>query len=158
MRIKYFNRNRLRTEIESEYAATYCSSLHELLSASDVVSLNCPLNAGTTNLISDDEFAAMRDGTYLVNTARGAIVDEAALKRALDSGKVARAGLDVFCNEPNVDMELVKHPRVTAQPHLGGLTDAAFQRAERECFENVKAYFTTGTPNSAVRDIQKKAR
>lgn len=158
MQIKYYNRTRLPTHVESEYAASYCSSLHELVSAADVVSVNCPLNANTTNLISDAEFAAMKDGAFLINTARGAVVDEAALKKALDSGKVARAGLDVFCNEPNVDLELVRHERVIAQPHLGASTDAAFQRAERECFENIKAYFATGKANSPVRKIPGKGR
>lgn len=158
MRIKYYNRHQLPSAVEAEYEATYCSSLHELLSASDVVSINCPLNANTTNMISEAEFAAMKDGTFLVNTARGAVIDEAALKKALDSGKIARAGLDVFCNEPAPDLDLVKHPQVIAQPHLGGLTDAAFQRAETECFENIKAYFATGKPNSPVREPQAKSK
>lgn len=151
MRIRYHNRHQLPGEVEAEYEATYCSSLHELLSTSDIISINCPLNASTTNMISDAEFAAMKDGTFLVNTARGAIIDEAALRKALDSGKITRAGLDVFCNEPNPDLELIRHPQVIAQPHLGGLTDVAYERAERECFENIKAYFATGKPNSPVR-------
>jgi lactate dehydrogenase-like 2-hydroxyacid dehydrogenase len=67
------------------------------------VSVNCPLNSATTNLISTSEFDAMKNGTYLINTARGAVIDESALKVALESGKVTRAGLDVLCNEPNVD-------------------------------------------------------
>lgn len=92
----------------------------------------------------------MKDGTFLVNTARGAIIDEAALKQALESGKVKRAGLDVLCNEPNVDPWFFGRDDVVLQPHLGGLTDVAFQKAERECFENIKAYFETGKANSPV--------
>lgn len=156
MKIKYHNRHRLPAEEEAKYGAEYCATLHELLGASDVVSLNCPLNAETTNLISTAEFAAMKDGVFLVNTARGAVVDEPALKAALESGKVARAGLDVFCNEPKVDPWFLESDKVVVQPHLGGLTDMAFQKAERECFENIRAVFKTGKPLSPVIDITKK--
>lgn len=152
MKIKYHNRTRLPADVEARYGATYCGTLHELLGAADVVSLNCPLNAATTGLLGAAEFAAMRDGAFLVNTARGAVVDEAALLDALASGRVTRAGLDVFVNEPHPDPRLLASDRVVAQPHLGGLTDAAFCRAERECFENVRALFRTGKPNSPVNE------
>jgi phosphoglycerate dehydrogenase-like enzyme len=124
--------------------------MEELLSTSDIVSINCPLNAATTNLISTAEFDAMKQGSLFINTARGAIVDEKALKGALESGKIARAGLDVLCNEPNVDPWFLDRDDVIVQPHLGGLTDVAFMKAERECFENVKAFFETGKANSPV--------
>ncbi|KAH7014396.1 uncharacterized protein B0I36DRAFT_378127 [Microdochium trichocladiopsis] len=153
MKIKYYNRRQLSPDLESRYSATYCASLHELLSSSDVVSINCPLNAETTGMISTAEFAAMKDGVFFVNTARGAVVDEAALQHALDSGKVCRAGLDVLCDEPNVDkwfLDEAQRDKVVLQPHLGGLTDMAFQRAERECFENIKAFFAKGEANSPV--------
>lgn len=80
MKIRYFNRRRLAPEVQEKYAAEYCSSLHDLLAVSDVVSVNCPLNTKTTGLIGKTEFAAMKDGVFLVNTARGPIVDEVALK------------------------------------------------------------------------------
>jgi len=150
MKIRYYNRRRLSPDIEAKYAATYCSSLHELLSSADVVSISCPLNTETTGLIGAAEFAAMRDGVFFINTARGAVVDEKALKAAIESGKVARAGLDVLCNEPDVDPWFLEHDRVIVQPHLGGLTDMAFQRAERECFENIRAFFEKGAANSPV--------
>lgn len=150
LKIKYYNRTRLPADQEKAYNATYCSSLHDLLSSSDIVSINCPLNTATTNLISTAEFAAMKDGAFLINTARGAIIDEAALKIALESGKVARAGLDVLCNEPNVDPWFFGKDNVIIQPHLGGLTDVAFMKAERECFENVRAFFEEGKANSPV--------
>lgn len=155
LKIKYFNRHKLSPEEAAKYGAEYCGSLHELLACSDIVSLNCPLNASTTNLISSAEFSVMKDGVFLVNTARGAVIDERALKEALESGKVARAGLDVFCDEPNVDSWFLQSEKVIVQPHLGGLTDMAFQRAERECFENIRAVFRSGKPNSPVIDITK---
>jgi lactate dehydrogenase-like 2-hydroxyacid dehydrogenase len=102
MNVYYYNRNRLSPEDEDLYGTKYCSSMEELLSISDVVSVNCPLNASTRGLIGKEEFAHMRDGSFLVNTARGAIVDDEALIEAVESGKIARAGLDVFAEEPKV--------------------------------------------------------
>lgn len=153
MKIMYFNRNRLSPELEERYEASYCSTLHELLGCSDVVSINCPYNKDTEGLIGDAEFQAMKDGVYFINTARGPIVQEEALKAALISGKVTRAGLDVFCNEPNIDPWFLESDACVVQPHLGGLTDAAFQRAERECFENIRALFISGVPRSPVNQI-----
>lgn len=76
--------------------------MDELLSTSDIVSINCPLNDATTGLIGPAEFARMKDGVYFINTARGLIVDEQALIDALESGKVKMAGLDVFPAEPEI--------------------------------------------------------
>lgn len=154
MRIKYHNRRRLSPEQETKAGdAVYCADLHELLSQSDVVSINCPLTKETTKLISAPEFTAMKDGAFFVNTARGDIVDEPALIAALESGKVARAGLDVFWNEPDINDYFKTSDKVTIQPHVGGLTDLAFQKGERECFENIKALFKTGRPLSPVNEI-----
>ncbi|KAI3140947.1 hypothetical protein CBS147325_6238 [Penicillium roqueforti] len=150
MKIKYYNRHQLPASEEAAYGATYCQSLHELLRESDVVSLNCPLNAATTNLISEAEFSAMKDGVFLINTARGAVIDEKALIAGLESGKVQRAGLDVFVNEPSPNPYFLQSDKIVVQPHLGGLTEKAFQKAERECFENIRAFFKTGKANSPV--------
>ena len=158
MKIAYYNRRQLSAEEESKYGAQYYGSLQELLGASDVVSVNCPLNSETTGLISKAEFAAMKDGVFLVNTARGAVIDEAALIDALESGKVTRAGLDVFVNEPKPQKYFLESDKVILQPHLGGLTDVAFQKSERECFENIRALFKKGVPNSPVIDISKKTK
>jgi phosphoglycerate dehydrogenase-like enzyme len=75
--------------------------MNELLECSDIISPHFPLNAGTKGLIGRAEFARMKDGVFFINTARGAVVDEDALIEALESGKVARCGLDVHCVEPN---------------------------------------------------------
>ena len=153
MKIKYFNRTQLSPKIEAKYDASYCSTLQELLATSDVVSINCPYNKGTEGLIGKPEFQAMKDGAFFINTARGPIVQEEALKEALQSGKVLRAGLDVFVNEPNIDPWFLESDACVVQPHMGGLTDAAFHRAERECFENIRAFFTSGAPNSPVNTL-----
>jgi len=157
MKIRYHNRHQLTPEEELKFNATYSATLNDLLASSDVISISCPLNAETTNLISRKEFAAMKDGVYFVNTARGAIVDEDALVDALRSGKVARAGLDVVVNEPHVRDELrcgkLSEQKVILQPHMGGLTDVAFHKSEKECFENIRSLFKTGRPVAPVNEI-----
>ena len=122
MKIKYHNRHQLSPDVEKEYNSEYCPTLQALLSTSDVVSISCPLNVETTDLISRIEFAQMKQGAYLVNTARGAIVNEAALIEALEDGKITRAGLDVFIDEPYVNPFFLASDKVVVQPHLGGLT------------------------------------
>ncbi|KAL3463588.1 hypothetical protein BJX64DRAFT_256992 [Aspergillus heterothallicus] len=156
LKIHYHNRHQLPTEIEKQYNLTYAPTLTALLGESDIVSVNCPLNEKTTNLLSTAEFAAMKDGVFIVNTARGAVIDEEALIAALESGKVARAGLDVFPDEPNVNPYFRESDKVVLQPHLGGLTDMAFQRAETECFENIRALWRDGKPLSPVVGIVEK--
>ena len=153
MKIHYYNRTRLSEDLEKQYTATYCANLKQLLSISDVVSINCPLNASTTNLISSAEFAAIKDGVYLVNTARGPIVDEKALIEALEGRKVHRAGLDVFADEPKINPYFLTSDRCIVQPHLGGLTDGAFAKAETECLENIRSFFETGRPVAPVNEV-----
>lgn len=102
MKISYWQRTRLLPDEEALYDATWCSSLDELLSTADVLTLHCPLNDKTEGLIGREQFAKMKDGVFLVNTSRGPVIQEDALIEALESGKVARAGLDVFDNEPKI--------------------------------------------------------
>ncbi|KAG4417082.1 hypothetical protein IFR04_009788 [Cadophora malorum] len=153
MNTYYYNRNRLSPEDEIKFNATYCSSLKELLSISDVLTINCPLNADTRGLIGKEEIACMKDGSFLVNTARGPIVDEEALIEAVRSGKITRAGLDVFANEPNVNSFFLECDSFTIIPHNGGMTVGTFKKAERECCENLKAWYQQGRPVKSVNDI-----
>lgn len=153
MKTQYYNRTRLSSSDEALYNATYCPTLEALLQTSDAISVNCPLNAATTNLISHKEFAQMKDGVFFINTARSPIVNEEALISALESGKVARSGLDVFAAEPEINPYFVESDRVIIQPHLGGLTNRARKDAEMECFENTKALFNTGRPVAPVNEI-----
>lgn len=97
--------------------------LDELLAQSDYISVHVPLTEQTRSMIGAREFALMRDGVVLVNTARGAVVDERELYRALVSGKVAACGLDVFASEPPGDSPLLTLPNVIASPHNGGYSD-----------------------------------
>ena len=108
MTIIYHNRNRLPAELEGD--AKYVS-FDELLAQSEVLSLNLALNAKTRHIISAPEFQKMKDGVVVVNTARGGLINEQHLVDALDSGKVASAGLDVFEEEPKVHEGLLRNHR-----------------------------------------------
>lgn len=116
MKIIYHNRNRLSPELEG---GAHYVSFDELLAQSDVLSLNLALNAKTRHIISAPEFARMKDGVVIVNTARGALIKEADLADALDSGKVASAGLDVFEEEPKVHEGLLRNDKIFIVPHIG---------------------------------------
>lgn len=132
--VRYYNRRRLSANDERAYSATYCPTLHGLVASSNVVSLNCPLNDLTIGLIGAAEFAAMKGRVFLIDTARGAVVDEPAFIDALESGKVAHAGLKVFVNKPSPNPYFLESSRVIIQPHLGGLTDSAFPQGREGVF------------------------
>ena len=121
MDIVYQSRSEIDPAIAAELGARRVD-LDELLTVSDVVSLHCPYGPNTHHLIGAEQLAAMKSSTYLVNTARGPIVDEAALAAALREGVIAGAGLDVFEHEPQVHPELLDLENVTLVPHLGSAT------------------------------------
>lgn len=100
-------------------------SLDELLAKSDFISLHVPAAKGEPPLINAETIAKMKDGAFLVNTSRGALVDEAALLAALDSGKLAAAALDVFAEEPTKNEAIYTHPKISLTPHIGGSTAEA---------------------------------
>lgn len=116
--------------------------LDELLATSDVVSLHCPLTPETRHLIDSDALRAMKGGAYLINTARGPIVDEAALAAALADGTIAGAGLDVYENEPEVHDELRRLDNVVLAPHLGSATVETRTRMAELAVDNVVAVLT----------------
>jgi len=121
MSVAYSNRSAVSPEIAAELD-TERLDLDELLGTSDVVSINCPYSADTHHLIGAEQFEQMRSSAYLVNTARGPIVDEAALVRALRSGEIAGAGLDVYEHEPQLAPGLADLDNVVLIPHLGSAT------------------------------------
>ncbi|KAK8870120.1 hypothetical protein IAR55_000690 [Kwoniella newhampshirensis] len=149
MNIIYYNRTRLPEEEERALGATYVS-FDELLAQSDIISVNTPLTEQTRGMINDETISKMKDGVFLVNTARGAVLDEPAVIRALESKKIAAAGLDVFTKEPSTDSPLYTLPNVTLQPHVGAFTKGTIHRGEREVFANVKQYMETGIPVNPV--------
>jgi glyoxylate reductase len=121
MRIAYSGRRRADAAVEAELEATYLD-LDALLAAADVVSIHCPLSAATRHLIDARRLRLMRPTAHLVNTARGPVVDEAALAAALRDGTIAGAGLDVYEREPAIEPALLDLENVTLIPHLGSAT------------------------------------
>lgn len=126
MNVIYNKRNR-DMECEEKLGVKF-SSLDSLLSDSDIVSLHVPLNEETRHMINKDSLAKMKKGSYLINTARGAVVDEHDLVDSLRSGHLIGAGLDVFDNEPNIDPELVGMENVILTPHIASATREARER------------------------------
>ncbi|WRT67534.1 uncharacterized protein IL334_004506 [Kwoniella shivajii] len=118
MKILYHNRRQIANPPQ-DFSVEYKVTMDELFAESDVVSVHLPLNDKTKNIIGKAQFDAMKPKSVLVNTARGGLVDETALLEALQSGKLHGAGLDVFPNEPAINVELFKHPNVTILPHMG---------------------------------------
>ena len=106
--------------------------LDNLLKVSDYVSLHVPYNKDKGALISDREISMMKDGAVIINCARGKVVDEEALLKALNSGKLAGAGIDVFEQEPSKNTELINHERVSVTPHIGASTKEAQERIGKE--------------------------
>ena len=99
--------------------------LDELLRRSDIVSLHLPLDDSTRGMLSAERLALLKPGALLINTARGGLVDEAALKRMLEEGRLGGAAFDVFAQEPPDDLELLRLPTFLATPHIGGSSDEA---------------------------------
>ncbi|KFY02617.1 hypothetical protein O988_02035 [Pseudogymnoascus sp. VKM F-3808] len=135
MKIIYHNRKPLSPTLAGD--ATYVS-FDELLSQSDVISLNLSLNPSTRHIIDSNEFEKMKDGVVIVNTARGPLIDEAALVAALESGKVFSAGLDVFEEEPKVHPGLLNNDKVVILPHMGTSTFETQANMERLVLANLK--------------------
>ncbi|SCW03062.1 LAFE_0G02102g1_1 [Lachancea fermentati] len=150
----YHNRNRLSPELENgcEYV-----SFEELLKQSDVVSINIPLNPHTRHIIDEAAISKMKDGVVIVNTARGAVIDEAALIAALKSGKVRSAGMDVFEHEPQVPQELLDLPNVCAVPHMGTHTVETIKKMEEFVVENVKSVIESGKVLTIVPELKNEA-
>ncbi len=133
-------------------------TLDELLAQSDVVSVHCPLTAATHRLIDARALAAMKPGAILVNTARGAIVDDAALAEALERGHLGGAGLDVFVNEPAVDARLLAAPRLVLAPHLGSATTTARTRMAELCVNAVRDVLSGRRPANLINGDALAAR
>jgi len=148
MRLLYWS-PRPKPEAERELGMQLVS-LEELLRESDFVSLHPPLNAATRHMISDKQFALMKPTAFIVNTARGAIIDEAALVRALKTKKIAGAGLDVFENEPKVPPALLKMKNVVATPHLGSGVFEVRDQMANIVIDNIQALIEGRTPPNCV--------
>ncbi|TMJ05235.1 MAG: D-glycerate dehydrogenase [Alphaproteobacteria bacterium] len=125
LQIHYHNRKKVAPHIEEELEATYWESLDQMLARMDIISINCPHTPATYHLLSARRLKLIRPEAYVVNTARGEVIDENALTRMIEAGEIAGAGLDVFEHEPAVNPKLVKLARagkVVMLPHMGSAT------------------------------------
>jgi glyoxylate reductase len=125
LQIHYHNRRRLPPKVEETLQATYWESLDQMLARMDIISINCPHTPATYHLLSARRLKLLRPSAYVVNTARGEVIDENALARMIEAGELAGAGLDVFEHEPAVNPKLVKLARagkVVLLPHTGSAT------------------------------------
>ena len=149
MNLLYWMPRRTHAEVEWELGATYVEK-DILLRDADFVSIHCPLRPDTRHLIGATELAQMKRTAILINTARGPIVDEAALADALQSGRIAGAGLDVFENEPKVNPSLITMQNVVLAPHIGSASRQTRQRMAEIAADNLIAAVNGGTPPNLV--------
>ena len=152
MEVVYHNRHRLPLSIENMFGARYEPDLEVLIAESDVITLHCPAGAATHHLINAQRLAAMKPSAFLINTARGDLIDEAALIAALISGEIAGVGLDVFANEPKVDPRLVALPNVITLPHLGSATIEGRAQAGEKVIANIRYWADGHRPPDQVLD------
>ncbi len=137
MSVVYYKRSgALPNETQCQYLP-----FEELLATADYISLHIPFDKQKGATIGDAQFAQMKDGVFLVNCARGGVVDEVALLRALDSGKVAAAAVDVFAEEPTQNQALYQHDRVSLTPHIGASTVEAQRRIGDETISVIEQFF-----------------
>ena len=148
--IHYHNRNRLPKVVEAELGAQWHPNLDEMLADIDILTLHTPRNAESENLLSADRIALLRSHVYVINTSRGGIVDEEALIDALESGRLAGAGLDVWRHEPEIDPRLLALPNVVMTPHMGSATYEGRMASGEKVITNIRVWADGHRPPDQV--------
>lgn len=148
----YHNRHRLPETVEAELGATWSPEIDALLASADIVSLNCPHTPETHHLIDARRIGLIRRDAYLINTARGEVVDENALIEALERGDIAGAGLDVYAHEPDVDARLLRLSNVVLLPHMGSATYEGREAMGEKVVANIRAWVDGHRPPDQVLD------
>jgi glyoxylate reductase len=150
LQIHYHNRKPVPKQVEEQFEATYWESLDQMLARMDIVSVNCPHTPGTYHLLSARRLKLMKPTAYIVNTARGEIIDENAMARMLEAGELAGAGLDVYENEPAVNPKLIKAKNVTLLPHMGSSTIEGRIDMGEKVIINIKTFVDGHRPPDRV--------
>lgn len=148
--IHYHNRNKVAPEVEADLEATYWDSLDQMLTRMDIISINCPHTPATYHLLSARRLKLLQTHAYIVNTARGEVIDENALTRMLRAGELAGAGLDVFEHEPAVNPKLIELDNVVLLPHLGSATIEGRVDMGEKVLINIKTYADGHNPPDRV--------
>ncbi len=150
LQIHYHNRRRVAEDVEQELEATYWESLDQMLARMDIVSVNCPHTPATYHLLSARRLKLLKPTSYIVNTARGEVIDENELARLIESDAIAGAGLDVFEHEPAVNPKLLASNRVVALPHMGSSTIEGRIDMGEKVIINIKTFLDGHSPPDRV--------
>lgn len=148
--IHYHNRHRLPTVLEAQLAATWHDNLDDMLAAVDILTIHTPRNADSENLIDRRRIGLLRPHVYLINASRGGIVDEDAMVEALEAGRLAGAGLDVWKFEPEIDPRLLALPNVVMTPHMGSATYEGRQATGERVITNIRVWADGHRPPDQV--------
>ena len=148
--IVYHNRKRLPAAIESIFGARFVETLDDLMGEADILTLHCPANADSRNMIDARRIALMKPGACLINTARGDLVDQEALIAALAGGQLGGAGLDVYPHEPDVDARLLAIPNVMTLPHIGSATREGRAESGHKVIANIRVWADGHRPPDQV--------
>ncbi|CCV03220.1 putative D-isomer specific 2-hydroxyacid dehydrogenases family protein; Glyoxylate reductase (Glycolate reductase) [Mesorhizobium metallidurans STM 2683] len=155
--IHYHNRHRVLPAVEDELEATYWESLDQMLARMDIISVNCPSTPATFHLLSARRLALMQPSAYIVNTARGDIIDEESLVKLIQDGKLAGAGLDVYEHEPALNSKLLKlaaKGKVVLLPHMGSATLEGRIDMGEKVIINIRAFFDGHRPPDRVLPLR----
>lgn len=150
LQIHYHNRRPVAEDIEQELEATYWESLDQMLARMDIISVNCPHTPATYHLLSARRLKLVKPTAYIVNTARGEIIDENALGRMIESGQIAGAGLDVFEHEPAINPKLLKSDSVVVLPHMSSATIEGRIDMGEKVIINIKTFLDGHSPPDRV--------
>ncbi len=150
MDVVFYNRSAIDPMEASRYGAMQLQTVEDVLEVSDFVSLHCPGGAENRHLMNAARLAAMKPGSFLINTARGDVVDEAALISALEQGTIRGAGLDVYEAEPHVPERLRRLENVVLLPHLGSATEETRTAMGMKVVDNITAFFVGREPPDRV--------
>jgi glyoxylate reductase len=150
LQIHYHNRKPVPANIEQQLEATYWDSLDQMLARMDIVSVNCPHTPATYHLLSARRLKLMKPSAYIVNTARGEVIDETCLALMLERGELAGAGLDVFEHEPAVNPKLLKARNVVLLPHMGSATIEGRIEMGEKVIVNIRSFVDGHKPPDRV--------
>jgi len=150
LQIHYHNRRRVAAEVEAELEATYWEGLDQMLPRVDILTVNCPHTPATYHLLSARRLKLLKPSCFVVNTARGEVIDENELARLIDTKAIAGAGLDVFEHEPSINPKLLASDRVIALPHLGSATIEGRVDMGEKVIINIKAFLDGHAPPDRV--------
>jgi glyoxylate reductase len=152
MIVSYHNRNRLSPDEEARLSVRYVETMDELFETSDVLSIHVPLSSKTRHLVSSAQFKMMKASAVMINTARGPIIDQAAMVQALAIGAIAGVGLDVYEDEPHIPSTLLSHPKAVCLPHVGTMTVETQAEMEAICMRNLIHALETGNLPYVVQE------